>query len=1019
MNRTTRRTFTFLATAGLAVGGVTALVTPPAQGAPPIPPSPAIVIAKMTSARAVTPTNNNTFGNITGTDLGILWDLGNGEVGAAFGDTYSRQTTSGNWRCSSLLFSTDTVLDDGLAWSSVLKASGNYSSEIVPCNKDASGGGAIKPGEHSAIPTSAIAVQDPSDPTKWRSFVAYMSNTGFGDPGVWGIQYNEVYYSDDFGRTWNQSPLKWLNTSATSPDGYHPFQMVGFGQRPGDQWVYMMGTGPGRLGPAALSRVKAADLYAMDQSKFEYWIDGAWIDSAQDPQADSHATPVIEGQVSELGLAWNEYTNSWVTMYLKDNRDIVLRTAPRPEGPWTEATIVMNADDYPQLYGGFMHPWSLGNTPDIYFSMSDWRAYNVYLVRVSLNRNGTVANPNLLVDPNFERQGSSIGAPWQTTAAATGIDRATDSANSGIRAFSGGTSPWIRLDGSGAVDPGTVVSLWQKVAVKPHTAYRLAAWAQMDTDSASGTIEDAAIGVRVPEGGAVIAQSTFNRQASYLRQYVEFETGENTSVEVFVNGVTQTLNPWLNVDAFSLVELGLPIGLGAGDSTDKSELAKTVASASALEETDFTATSWLTLGPALADAESVNEDDFASQEEIDASATALTEAVAGLLPRGNPAGLAEAIALADDLLGVADLYTAPTVAALRNALGDARAVYDARDDLVQAPLTAAAQSVHGAIAALRPEPDTVGPLAVLGDLIAQVGGLESTVYTPASWNDLNRALVAAMTVAADSTANAAAIHAAVTALANAVVALEYVAPAGSASGSAAVAALRASVSAVATLTAADYDPASWTRLTQALAQANAVLAAASPSNDDVEAARAALGAAIDLLRPNSAAEVAPLPKDNDTGQIVRVKASQGSVTLVKGKSVALSAWAYSDTGAKTAVSWASANKNVATVSKAGKINAKKAGKTTVTATVGGKKAVVKVTVVAKKPSAKVTRISVSGIPATMVVGQAAWIAPKYVSAKTAGVKVTYKSSNSAVLTVDKAGALIAKAPGDATITVKA
>jgi len=40
---------------------------------------------------------------------------------------------------------------------------------------------------------------------------------------------------------------------------------------------------------------------------------------------------------------------------------------------------LVSPSDYPKAYGGFIHPWSTGD--ELYFTMSAWDSYNVYLMR--------------------------------------------------------------------------------------------------------------------------------------------------------------------------------------------------------------------------------------------------------------------------------------------------------------------------------------------------------------------------------------------------------------------------------------------------------------------------------------------------------------------------------------------------------------------------------------------------------------------------------------------------------------
>jgi hypothetical protein len=61
----------------------------------------------------------------------------------------------------------------------------------------------------------------------------------------------------------------------------------------------------------------------------------------------------------------------------------VLRTAPLLTGPWSEEQLVVTAGDYPGLYAPYIVPMStLGD--DVYFTMSQWGPYNVFLLYMTL-----------------------------------------------------------------------------------------------------------------------------------------------------------------------------------------------------------------------------------------------------------------------------------------------------------------------------------------------------------------------------------------------------------------------------------------------------------------------------------------------------------------------------------------------------------------------------------------------------------------------------------------------------------
>ncbi|MFN3340448.1 MAG: DUF4185 domain-containing protein, partial [Dietzia sp.] len=86
---------------------------------------------------------------------------------------------------------------------------------------------------------------------------------------------------------------------------------------------------------------------------------------------------------SELSVMWNDYLGKYTAMYSQGYNSVVLRTADRPEGPWTGPTVLVDYSILPGVYGAFMHPWAQGE--DLYYLVTTWNAYNVFLVRTSLS----------------------------------------------------------------------------------------------------------------------------------------------------------------------------------------------------------------------------------------------------------------------------------------------------------------------------------------------------------------------------------------------------------------------------------------------------------------------------------------------------------------------------------------------------------------------------------------------------------------------------------------------------------
>lgn len=129
--------------------------------------------------------------------------------------------------------------------------------------------------------------------------------------------------------------------------------------------------------------------------------------------------------------------------------------------------------------------------------------------------------------------------------------------------------------------------------------------------------------------------------------------------------------------------------------------------------------------------------------------------------------------------------------------------------------------------------------------------------------------------------------------------------------------------------------------------------------------------------------------------------SSSKLTMIKGQSRSLKI-----TGLKKGqkISWKSSNSKIVAVNKAGKLQAKAKGSATITGTVSKRKYTCKVTVQAPK---------LNKTAVTLKVGQTYQL-------KLSGTnqKITWKSSNSKIVTVNKAGRLSARSAGNATITAQ-
>jgi len=372
-----------------------AAVVPAPQPVSPVAPAPVAAAPLPAPAAAVAPSPSNlppgtsvvgwvtgpdspnkTVQNfaVTGTDLGIMWDNGdpaNSQVLMAFGDTKGFcQIPGEQWRYNVLMRSSDRTLANTVAV-------GNG----VPGNRY--GGAPVwKPGIAKQIVNTINAVPEETGiiPTAGvgyggKQFLNFMSIKTWDGDGTWTTNYSALAVSSDNGETWGVYP----GTIRKPEAGNEKFQMGAFLRPgPGDPYLYSYGTPSGRTGSAYVARVAPA--VVPDLTKYEYWSSdaNAWV-----PANPASATPVVPGPVGEMSVQYNSYLKQYLMMYCNRANDVVMRTAPAPQGPWGPEQMLVSSLFTPGgVYAPFLHPWSNGK--DIYYNLSLWSAYNVMLMHTVL-----------------------------------------------------------------------------------------------------------------------------------------------------------------------------------------------------------------------------------------------------------------------------------------------------------------------------------------------------------------------------------------------------------------------------------------------------------------------------------------------------------------------------------------------------------------------------------------------------------------------------------------------------------
>ncbi|HIW95547.1 MAG TPA: DUF4185 domain-containing protein [Candidatus Corynebacterium gallistercoris] len=310
---------------------------------------------------------------LASTDLGIMWDAGDGRTLAAFGDSFSCTGQGDGWHSNALFYTDDVNPSNGIHINGTVN--GERSGEFLPTSLKIPGV------EHTIIPTAGVEVGG-------VQYMDFMSVKEWGRPGQWTTNYAQTARSTDGGATWevmdstirtnrHASRDSRLPTIPTYQAGNENFQMLAFAKPPAgaeNSYVYIFGTPNGRSGSAHLARVPVTDFPNFDAA--EYWTGSSWASGI------ANARPVFGPHVSELSVQYNDHLGAWLALY-ETPGGIVVRKADTPQGPWTDATTLVSKTKVPDLYGGYMYPHQVDN--NLYWVATTWQSYNAALYRTDLD----------------------------------------------------------------------------------------------------------------------------------------------------------------------------------------------------------------------------------------------------------------------------------------------------------------------------------------------------------------------------------------------------------------------------------------------------------------------------------------------------------------------------------------------------------------------------------------------------------------------------------------------------------
>lgn len=424
---------------------------------------------------------------MSSTDFGNMWDAGNGSVFCVFGDNFNAY--GGDWISNAVAVSTDRDLTDGLYYDSMLWDDGrNKRMEIIPREGY----------EVTCIPTGGFSVTDKGLTTQYVSYMSVKEWKVGGDNDSWSCYHSELVKSEDSGRTWQRTGVKW--------DGGSNFVQVAFVVNGGT--VYMWGTKAGRHSNAYLAKVPEGSV--LNKDAYQYWNGAGWS------YDENSAAPVTNGEVSEMTVRYNTYYKRYIMMYLTVNqRYLVYRDAAAPEGEWSAEKPVLKG-----TYGPSIHPWFCDGR-DLWFVSSsvtsnpsvNYNTWHIFLYHAKLKADED--GFNMLWEGGFEdnpTESISYKTLWKAPNASTTHD-----------AHSGKTACRLTNTADGVWKDACT----QTVTVHKNTDYVLSGFVKTNVAG----YDRAYLGARLADGTICDTNPALGEEWGEVK--VEFNSGNNTSLDVF------------------------------------------------------------------------------------------------------------------------------------------------------------------------------------------------------------------------------------------------------------------------------------------------------------------------------------------------------------------------------------------------------------------------------------------------------------------------------------------------------
>jgi hypothetical protein len=338
------------------------------------------IVRRLTGPQGSNSINPTWQVGIGGTDLGFSVNH-NGKTYFLFGDTFANDASEGqgtsDWRNNVMAYSTDTTPQNGITFDGWITRANGTARQV------------ITPGNHSVtyIPTGGISVGD-------KLYAWYMHVVDWSD---WSLSHSGLsWWQEGNSQFTTVANYKFQNPAGGDYSWDQGRQGGNFGmvaasyrspvENVDDDYIYIWGTPGGREGGVKLARVLPSQIE--DLSAYRYFYGTSPFGTPLWTASETSGKKLVNSGVGEMSVMYNEAVGAWTMMYISGGAqpDFEIRQAPNPWGPWSEAVTVADFSQAPGLYSPYMNPLYVedgGRT--VYFTMSLWNPYDVYLAKVTLD----------------------------------------------------------------------------------------------------------------------------------------------------------------------------------------------------------------------------------------------------------------------------------------------------------------------------------------------------------------------------------------------------------------------------------------------------------------------------------------------------------------------------------------------------------------------------------------------------------------------------------------------------------